>query len=75
MQIYSLVETTMVHLSTFVMQNGEFERVADMCCRNGGGFAYNCADDGIVLCDADGRTKTYLEELRTESHEKDMLIP
>ena len=65
----------MVHLSTFVMQNGEFERVADMCCRNGGGFAYNYTDDGIVLCDANGRTKRYLEELRTEPHEKDMLIP
>ena len=65
----------MVHLSTRIVQNGKFEQDIERSRRNKGGFAYNCADDGVVLCDADGRTKTYLEELRTESHEKDMLIP
>ena len=36
MQIYSLIETTMVHLSTFVMQNGEFEQDIEPSRRNRG---------------------------------------
>ena len=64
----------MVRLSTFVMQNGEFERVADMCCRNGGGFAYNYTDDGIVLCDANGRITKYLRHTREEPHQKNLIV-
>ena len=64
-----------VRLSTAMMLNSEFERIVEICRRSGGGPAYNYADDGIVLYDVDGRTKGYLEELRTEPHIKDMIIP
>ncbi len=38
-------------------------------------FAYNIADDGVVLYDVDGQTRKYLDRLKSEPHEKDWLVP
>lgn len=62
-------------LSPIVLTDSEFENYAERDRINKGGFLCNVADDGIVLYDVNNQTSRYLNKLRLEPHERDMLIP